>query len=91
MEFETQRRTASATTKGQRLESAPADWATWNFNRRRRTWATSARRLEPGSDLSERERVEKVRNFLKLNRVNRPITVFFPFKNFGSGGSVYTG
>ena len=89
MEFETQPRTASATTKGQRLESAPADWATWNLNRRRRTWATSARRLGLGSDLSER--LEKVRNFLKLNRVNRPITVFLPFKNFGSGGSVYTG
>ena len=58
MEFETQPRTASATTKGQRLESAPADWATCNLNLRRRTWATSARRLGLGSDLSER--LEKV-------------------------------
>ena len=46
VEFKTQPRTASATTKGQRLESAPVDWATWNLNQPWQTWATSVRRLE---------------------------------------------
>ena len=67
------------------FESAPADLG--NVGEEART------RLGFEWDIreSERERVEKVRNFLKLNRANRPITVFFPFKNLGPGGLIYTG